>query len=287
MFELHQLEQLIAVAECGTLSQAAGKLHISQPALSRSIQKLESELQAELFLRSKNKIELNDNGKLAVECARKVVGQAEDMVEQVRSYDRNQRTIFIGSCAPAPLWELSPVLSSLYPDKAISTEMKEPDQLLQGLMRSDYQIIILPEPVESDELYCTRWGEEHLMFSLPPAHPLSGSKALHLKDMDGETMLLFSRIGFWQRIPSEKMTSSHFLVQQNTYDFEELIRHSALPYFSSDLAVKQQGPEPNRIFIPILDPEANITYYLAVKKQSRKKFSALFQRIRRSMDNDT
>ena len=75
MFELHQLEQLIAVAECGTLSQAAGKLHISQPALSRSIQKLESELQAELFLRSKNKIELNDNGKLAVECARKVVGQ--------------------------------------------------------------------------------------------------------------------------------------------------------------------------------------------------------------------
>ncbi len=108
MFELHQLEQLIAVAECGTLSQAAEKLHISQPALSRSIQKLESELQAELFLRSKNKIELNDNGKLAVECARKVVGQAEDMVEQVRSYDRNQRTIFIGSCAPAPLWELSP-----------------------------------------------------------------------------------------------------------------------------------------------------------------------------------
>lgn len=281
MFELHQLEQLIAVAECGTLSRAAEELHISQPALSRSMQKLESELQVELFLRSKNKIELNDNGRLAVEYARKVMGQANDMMEQVRSYDRNQRTIFIGSCAPAPLWELTPVLSTLYPNKAVSSEMKDPDVLLQGLMRNDYQIIILPEPVESEELYCTRWGEEHLLFSLPPAHPLSGSKGLHLSDMDGETMLLFSQIGFWKRIPSEKMKSSHFLVQKESYDFEELIRHSALPYFSSDLAVRQQGTIPNRIFIPILDPEANITYYFVTKKQSRNRFSALLERIRK------
>lgn len=281
MFELHQLEQLIAVAECGTLSRAAEELHISQPALSRSMQKLESELQVELFFRSKNKIELNDNGRLAVEYARKVMGQANDMMEQVRSYDRNQRTIFIGSCAPAPLWELTPVLSTLYPNKAVSSEMKDPDVLLQGLMRNDYQIIILPEPVESEELYCTRWGEEHLLFSLPPAHPLSGSKGLHLSDMDGETMLLFSQIGFWKRIPSEKMKSSHFLVQKESYDFEELIRHSALPYFSSDLAVRQQGTIPNRIFIPILDPEANITYYFVTKKQSRNRFSALLERIRK------
>ena len=281
MFELHQLEQLIAVAKCGTLSRAAEELHISQPALSRSMQKLESELQVELFLRSKNKIELNDNGRLTVEYARKVMGQANDMMEQVRSYDRNQRTIFIGSCAPAPLWELTPVLSTLYPNKAVSSEMKDPDVLLQGLMRNDYQIIILPEPVESEELYCTRWGEEHLLFSLPPAHPLSGSKGLHLSDMDGETMLLFSQIGFWKRIPSEKMKSSHFLVQKESYDFEELIRHSALPYFSSDIAVRQQGTIPNRIFIPILDPEANITYYFVTKKQSRNRFSALLERIRK------
>ena len=216
-----------------------------------------------------------------MEYARKVMGQANDMMEQVRSYDRNQRTIFIGSCAPAPLWELTPVLSTLYPNKAVSSEMKDPDVLLQGLMRNDYQIIILPEPVESEELYCTRWGEEHLLFSLPPAHPLSGSKGLHLSDMDGETMLLFSQIGFWKRIPSEKMKSSHFLVQKESYDFEELIRHSALPYFSSDLAVRQQGTIPNRIFIPILDPEANITYYFVTKKQSRNRFSALLERIRK------
>ena len=58
MFELYQLTQLIAIAECGTMSGAAGQLHLSQPALSRSMQKLEEELQVTLFDRKKNKIAL-------------------------------------------------------------------------------------------------------------------------------------------------------------------------------------------------------------------------------------
>ena len=51
MIELHQLIQLIAFAEQGTLSRAAETLHLSQPALSRSMQKLEQELKVTLFER--------------------------------------------------------------------------------------------------------------------------------------------------------------------------------------------------------------------------------------------
>ena len=49
MLELYQLVQLLAIAECGTISKAAEQLHLSQPALSRSMQKLEEELQVTLF----------------------------------------------------------------------------------------------------------------------------------------------------------------------------------------------------------------------------------------------
>ena len=44
MIELNQLVQLIAIANYGTLSRASEELHISQPALSRSMQKLETNL---------------------------------------------------------------------------------------------------------------------------------------------------------------------------------------------------------------------------------------------------
>ena len=64
MFELYQLEQLLAVSECGTLSQAAEQLHLSQSALSRSMQRLEAELQVTLFTRQKNRIELNECGRM-------------------------------------------------------------------------------------------------------------------------------------------------------------------------------------------------------------------------------
>ena len=86
----------------------------SASALSRSMQRLESILQVTLFDRQKNKITLNQNGKLAVDQARRVVQQVHDLVEQVRGFDRSQRTISIGSCAPAPLWELVSLVSQLY-----------------------------------------------------------------------------------------------------------------------------------------------------------------------------
>ena len=109
MFELYQLEQLLAVSECGTLSQAAEQMHLSQSALSRSMQRLEAELQVTLFTRQKNRIELNECGRMAVEHARRIVEQARDMAFRVQAFDRSQRTILVGSCAPAPLWEIPPL----------------------------------------------------------------------------------------------------------------------------------------------------------------------------------
>ena len=102
MLELYQLVQLLAIAECGTISKAAEQLHLSQPALSRSMQKLEEELQVTLFDRQKNKITLNKNGRLAVEQARRVVEQAQNLVDQVRAFDRSQRTISIGCWRASP-----------------------------------------------------------------------------------------------------------------------------------------------------------------------------------------
>ncbi|MBO5496209.1 MAG: LysR family transcriptional regulator, partial [Oscillospiraceae bacterium] len=66
MIELEQLQQLIAVSEAGTISAAADSLHLSQPALTRSLQRLEAELGVSLFHRKRNRVALNDVGELAL-----------------------------------------------------------------------------------------------------------------------------------------------------------------------------------------------------------------------------
>lgn len=278
MFELYQLEQLLAVAEHGTLSSAAERLHISQPALSRSMQRLEAELQVTLFTRQKNKIELNENGRIAVDYARKIVEQSQDMVSRIQAFDRSQRTILVGACAPAPLWEIPPLLSDLYPDKTISSEIRENDVLLQGLRDGLYQLIILPYPLEEPGITCVKYGEEHLFFSLPPAHPLSGSKALYMKDLNGETMLLRNHLGFWRDVTDQKMPDTRFLEQEDVA-FDELVRSSALPSFATDVVLRREGNPVNRVHIPILDEEANVTYYCLYRPSEHSELNSFIRII--------
>ena len=278
VFEIYQLEQLLAFAEYGTLSGAAERLHVSQPALSRSMQRLETELQVPLFDRQKNKIEFNENGRMAADCARQVMDKCQDMISRLQAFDRSQRTILVGSCAPAPLWEIPPVLSDLYPDRTISSEMRENDMLLQGLRDDVYQLIILPYAVEEPGITCVKYGEEHLYFSLPPAHPLSGSKGLYMRDLNGETMLLRNRLGFWRDVTDQKMPDTRFLEQEDIA-FNELVKSSALPSFTTDVAFHREGNPVNRINIPILDEEANVTYYCLYKPHGRNDLSAFLKTL--------
>lgn len=279
MFELNQLEQLIAIAECQTISAAAERLHLSQPALSRSIQKLEAALQVTLFDREKNKITLNENGKIAVEYARRVLEQANDMTEQLQALDRSRRTVSLGSCAPAPLWDLAPLVSRLYPQKALISEMKETGALLQGMKDGTYQLVILPCPAEESTLCCTAFESERLYFALPPEHPLARAKGLRFKDLDGQAILMFSEIGFWKKVQQEMMPKTHTLIQENRADFETLVKTSVLPSFASDLAVRQSGRQNERVLVPILDKEASVTYFLVWKKEESKRWHALLEKI--------
>lgn len=111
MIELHELRQFVTFADAGTLSEAAEILHLSQPALSRNMKKLEEHLEITLFDRQKNKLMLNENGKYVLTLARKVLEEADALEEKAREFDRRQRMIRLGVCAPAPVWLIVPLLS--------------------------------------------------------------------------------------------------------------------------------------------------------------------------------
>lgn len=271
MFELNQLEQLLTIAEAGTISKAAEILHLSQPALSRSIQRLEEELQVSLFDRQKNKITLNANGELALEYARKILSEAAAMSVRLQTFERSQHTLSLGSCAPAPLWRLTPTLSRLYPNMTIQSEIKTFDQLTSGLLNGSYQIIITTTPSDNPDILSFQYLEEHLYVALPPAHPLAAYKELSLHDLNGQSMLILSKIGFWYDICKAKMPDSLFLVQEDIQVLDELRRSSALPSFSTNLANLDTTKNENRVLIPLTDSEVNVTFYCHIKKSDSQR----------------
>lgn len=274
MPELELLYHLLAVNRYGTLSAAAEALHISQPSLSRSMQKLEAEFGTPLFERTKNKASLNEAGRLAVMEAKRVTDAAEEMTARMAAYVRSQHTILVGACAPAPMWMLTPALGQLYPDMTISAEMKEPETLLNGLRNGTYQVIVTDVPSQEAGILCREYVTEQLFVSLPPAHPLAKKKGLYLSDLSGQTMLLYSELGVWQRLHDEKMQDIHFIVQTQREALADLISASVLPNFTTNLT-QQHSEVLDRVDVPILDPEATITFYLCVRKDKKKLLEAL------------
>ena len=86
-----------------------------------------------LFHRGKNRIELTATGKVAVEQARSLLSESEKAVQTVQTFERNQHTITIHSCAPVPLWSLLPELSRRFPDNIISSKLTNMDEILQNV----------------------------------------------------------------------------------------------------------------------------------------------------------
>lgn len=275
--ELFDLEQLAAFADCGTLSAAAEKLHLSQPTLTKTMKRLEEEFQVSLFVRSKNKLELNENGKLAAEKAHKILSDTKEMIQLIRSIDRERHTISIGACAPVPAFTLSQRASILYKDMTITSELKTNEELILGLHNEKYHLIILPYKPDNTDYMVKKYGTESLYLVLPESHRFAKRKSISLGEMDGENMLLFSDIGFWHDIVSTHMPHSRFLVQTQRYDFNELIRSSILPFFATDVTLRSSDIPEKRVAVPISDEDASVTYYAVCLNDKSKRFQDLFR----------
>lgn len=279
MIELYELRQFAAFANAGTLSEAAEILHLSQPALSRNMKKLEDDLGVTLFVRKKNKLELNGNGEYVLGLIQKLLEDADSLTVKAREFDRKNRTIVLGVCAPAPVWRLAPLLSNLYPHMALQTETDECRRLFTGLESNLYQLIVVNEKPEGKQYYYKECGKESLMFALPKGHRYTRRKSLSFAEMNGENVLLMSDIGFWNFVQTQKMPDSRFLTQSDRFDFNELVQASSLASFTSDLAEKYTEVAPGRINVPISDEEAAVTYYLVCKAENKREFLSLFSAL--------
>lgn len=262
MLDLNELEQFAAFGEYGTLSRAAEELHISQPTLTRSMRHVEDAFGARLFDRTKNRIELNETGKLALDCARRLLAESEQAVSQVRAYDQRRKTIVVCSCAPAPLWELMKILEQKHPGKTISSSIAQNDGVLRSWESGECDIAVLPFPYNEGGVKPREFMHENLFVCVPKDHELAKYKQLTHADINGFNFLLRSELGFWDRLCRENMPASRFLVQTDDFAFRELIKSSSLPCFTTDYISLDSSVYQGRVAIPIADDDAKATFWL-------------------------
>jgi DNA-binding transcriptional LysR family regulator len=232
--ELDQLKSFVAVAEVRSFTRAASLAHLTQPAISRQIARLEAELGVRLFQRYGRRVECTPDGKLLLPMAKAIVSRAEDATRMMREHaGMVSSRVRVGSTGSVFGHLLSPVLAAFiktYPK--IHLDLIERDDTL------------LEEGVFNGELDCaiiTAWGSsraavmhlmtEEILLVLPDDHPLARQKMVSLADLAEEPFLL----------PGHSLNTSGLLMDAcRRAGFEPKVPYRA-NYFELSKALVRQG----------------------------------------------
>ena len=279
MIETYLLKYLVELEKNKTLSDAAKNLFVTQSALSRSMRKLENILGVELFARKKNSIALNDNGKLAANLAENILLQIDDFVEKIRDFDKKNHTIFVGSCAPVPLIQFSFLFTQFFQEISLSSQLNNDENLLNGLQNDFFNVVILHKNIDDEKYFSVKIGSEKLFLSVPKNHKFAEKNGIFLEELNGEKILLYSKIGFWYELCEKKAPKAKFLMQNERETFNELVDAAVFLSFTTDIFIKSNRVPKNCKFIPILDFEAEANYFCVCKIGEKNRFKKLFTKL--------
>ncbi|QDT78366.1 Hydrogen peroxide-inducible genes activator [Gimesia maris] len=190
--EVDQLRYFLRVAERGNFTRAAEELMISQPALSRSIQKLEEELGQPVFERKTRSVALTEAGKLLQSRAQQVLTLLADTKAEI-SDDGQSGQIRVGAIptiAPFFLPDLLRQFSAEFPKASLIVQEDTTDHLLKRCTQGEIDLAIIALPVPAKYLEVEELFEEELFLVLPPDHPLVNKPLIRLNDIKSYPFVL-------------------------------------------------------------------------------------------------
>lgn len=198
------LECLIAVADTGSITQAALLLHSSQPAVSHQIASLEREASTALLRREARGVRLTAAGRAAVADARRAVEAATAAVRSARAVgEAGGGSLRIGCAQSLTVALLAPVLRDWrrrHPEVAITLhELAVMDEALWLVESDEVDVAVLPDP-PSGRLQLTAIAEEEIVLAAPTGHPLAQRDSVRIQDLDGAPLVHYTahnQLGAW------------------------------------------------------------------------------------------
>lgn len=195
---IHELECFVAVAEALSFSKAARKLNLSQPALSRQIQGLESKLTARLLERNTRAVSLTHAGRLYLDDAKQLLTQLDRATEVIRRVGAGEpqrlRLAFVGALLDDGLVRLLQKFRAERPDCQIHMVDMAPAEQLTALMDGEIDgafIGAAPAKV-SRQIETLVWKREPLQVVLPEQHALAKGASLKLAQLKAESWVMVS-----------------------------------------------------------------------------------------------
>jgi LysR family hydrogen peroxide-inducible transcriptional activator len=196
--EIHQLRYFVAVAEEGSFSRAAEREHVSQPSLSQQIQKLEAELNQQLFDRLPRAVVLTEAGRTLLEYARQILTGIADARRSVAALeDEVAGRLSVGAIPSIAVYVLPRLIVGFqrsYPKVTFELFEDTTDKLALGLEDGTVDVVLASSGEAAPALAQHSLGREPLLLLVPKKHRLARRRTIKWSDLAAEKFLLLHQV---------------------------------------------------------------------------------------------
>lgn len=188
--DLYQLDCFRTVARMEHISNAAVVLHITQPALSKIITRVEDYAGAPLFDRVKGKIHLNASGMAFLETLDQVFALIEDGRKQVVDIsERDHNHIRLAASCDSILFMLAESFFSRHPDVRVRYTVMVPEQIREGFLRNSLDFALTTFPLQEKGMEWDPISDEEILMVVGRESPFFGRKKVAFSELKGVEMM--------------------------------------------------------------------------------------------------
>lgn len=279
-FELRALRYFVCIAEERSITSAADRLRIAQPALSRHIKRLETELGVAVFVRSAKGVELTAEGEILLDRAYAVLAQLEQAHHDVTAYAGEPRGVVVIGMPPTPGEFIAPPLLEHtrrhYPDIELRFVEGFSRDLEQRLTEGTISLAVMHDPPNLPNIVASRLLVERLYVVGAPG-ALDGD-SYTLADAVQLPLIMPSRPNYLRILVDKHADLAGLglnVIQRadGVWHLKALVRHGhgvSILTYGAVLSEVQQG---TLVAVPICEPRINWALSIATKIDQRGKMA--------------
>lgn len=226
--ELLQLKYFLTVARCEHVTEAAGKLHVTQSSLSKTIQRLEDDLGVPLFDRIGRKLRLNDFGRTFLRRTEKALFELEQGQREIGDLSNKdqgilQLAVTTASTLPGILREFR----KNQPDIQFHVQMVSLENMSRLLHRGEVDFCLSSPPIQGDDIECQILYEDPIVVAVPMGHRYAERSSIQLAELKDESFVGVKQ-GYGVRDMVDSTCQSAGFVPKYVYEGDEPARLTAL-----------------------------------------------------------
>jgi DNA-binding transcriptional LysR family regulator len=203
--EIRQLRAFVAIAESGTFTAGALRVHVTQAAISMQIRQLETEIGAKVFVRAPRHVILTEAGEQLLRRARHILREHDAALDEIAELAGAERgRLRIGSASAMVLTEQLPsILKELrkqHPAADLAVTSGTSEVLVDQILAGEVDIAFVSLPVDVRGIKTERLSEDQLVAIASPRHKLAKQRTISAYTLAGERLILGERGGNTRRL---------------------------------------------------------------------------------------